>query len=68
MCVLTYRGVSAIRGELTVDLHTGHVDFVKADLESILYSPDDASIELLQKGDAKRPQEPWASMENTGVW
>jgi lactoylglutathione lyase len=31
-------------------------------------SPDDASIELLQKGDAKRPQEPWASMENTGVW
>jgi lactoylglutathione lyase len=31
-------------------------------------SPDNVSIELLQKGDAKRPQEPWASMENTGAW
>ena len=31
-------------------------------------SPDNVSIELLQKGDAKRPQEPWASMKNTGAW
>ena len=31
-------------------------------------SPDNVSIELLQIGDAKRPQEPWASMENTGAW
>jgi len=31
-------------------------------------SPDNISIELLQKGDALAPQEPWASMENTGTW
>ena len=31
-------------------------------------SPDDISFELLQKGDAKEKAEPWASMENTGVW
>jgi len=38
----------------------GHMAFVR--------SPDNISIELLQKGDAKPPQEPWASMENTGAW
>jgi len=31
-------------------------------------SPDGISIELLQEGDALAPQEPWASMENTGSW
>lgn len=31
-------------------------------------SPDGISIELLQKGDAKAPQEPWMSMPNTGSW
>lgn len=31
-------------------------------------SPDDISIELLQKGGALEPQEPWASMENNGSW
>jgi lactoylglutathione lyase len=31
-------------------------------------SPDNISIELLQKGDALPQQEPWASMENTGTW
>ena len=31
-------------------------------------SPDGISIELLQKGDALAPAEPWASMENTGKW
>ncbi|MGH8198242.1 MAG: VOC family protein [Steroidobacteraceae bacterium] len=31
-------------------------------------SPDDVSIELLQKGGARPPAEPWASMPNTGVW
>ena len=38
----------------------GHMAFVR--------SPDNISVELLQKGDAKPPQEPWASMENTGHW
>jgi len=31
-------------------------------------SPDNISIELLQKGDALPKAEPWASMPNTGVW
>ena len=31
-------------------------------------SPDNISIELLQKGDALPVQEPWASMENSGIW
>ena len=31
-------------------------------------SPDNISIELLQKGEALAPQEPWLSMPNAGVW
>jgi lactoylglutathione lyase len=31
-------------------------------------SPDNVSIELLQKGAALPPKEPWASMPNTGHW
>ncbi|MGA1640913.1 MAG: VOC family protein, partial [Steroidobacteraceae bacterium] len=31
-------------------------------------SPDNISIELLQKGGALPPAEPWASMPNTGEW
>ena len=31
-------------------------------------SPDGISIELLQKGGARAPAEPWASMANTGSW
>ncbi|HEU0223844.1 MAG TPA: VOC family protein [Steroidobacteraceae bacterium] len=31
-------------------------------------SPDDVSIELLQKGASLPPAEPWASMPNTGSW
>jgi lactoylglutathione lyase len=31
-------------------------------------SPDNISIELLQKGPSLQKQEPWASMENTGKW
>lgn len=38
----------------------GHMAFVR--------SPDLISIELLQKGDALPPQEPWTSMPNTGSW
>lgn len=38
----------------------GHMAFVR--------SPDNVSIELLQKGKALPPQEPWASMQNTGHW
>ena len=38
----------------------GHMAFVR--------SPDNISIELLQKGNALPPQEPWASMENSGSW
>lgn len=38
----------------------GHMAFVR--------SPDNISIELLQKGDALPSQEPWASMPNKGEW
>ena len=38
----------------------GHMAFVR--------SPDNISVELLQAGDRLPPQEPWASMENTGHW
>jgi len=38
----------------------GHMAFVR--------SPDGISIELLQKGEALPPTEPWASMPNTGEW
>ena len=38
----------------------GHMAFVR--------SPDGISIELLQKGDALPPKEPWQSMPNTGEW
>ena len=38
----------------------GHMAFVR--------SPDNISIELLQKGDALPAAEPWASMENVGHW
>jgi lactoylglutathione lyase len=31
-------------------------------------SPDRHSVEILQKGKALAPQEPWASMPNTGHW
>jgi lactoylglutathione lyase len=31
-------------------------------------SPDRISIELLQRGDALPPREPWASMQNVGHW
>lgn len=38
----------------------GHMAFVR--------SPDGHSIELLQEGEYLPPEEPWASMENTGSW
>lgn len=31
-------------------------------------SPDGQSVELLQRGEAQAPREPWSSMENTGTW
>jgi lactoylglutathione lyase len=38
----------------------GHMAFVR--------SPDGISIELLQKGGALSPAEPWTKMENIGAW
>lgn len=35
---------------------------------AFIRSPDNISIELLQKGEAKAVAEPWASMPNTGTW
>ncbi len=49
-------------GGLTINRppRDGHMAFVR--------SPDNISIELLQKGESLPPQEPWASMENAGHW
>ncbi len=38
----------------------GHMAFVR--------SPDGISFELLQKGEALSPSEPWLTMENSGSW
>ncbi len=38
----------------------GHMAFVR--------SPDNVSVELLQRGERLSPAEPWASMENVGHW
>ena len=38
----------------------GHMAFIR--------SPDNISVELLQKGDALPEQEPWASMPSVGHW
>lgn len=38
----------------------GYMAFIK--------TPNNVSIELLQKGEALPPQEPWKSMENIGEW
>ena len=35
---------------------------------AFIRSPDQISIELLQKNKALEPQEPWISMENIGSW
>jgi len=35
---------------------------------AFIRSPDNISIELLQKGEALKPAEPWSSMANTGHW
>lgn len=46
--------------EINVPPKDGHMAFFR--------SPDNISIELLQKGDALPAQEPWASMQVTGEW
>jgi len=38
----------------------GHMAFIQ--------TPDDISIELLQRGESLAPAEPWQSMPNTGSW
>jgi lactoylglutathione lyase len=35
---------------------------------AFIRSPDNISIELLQKGEPLGPKEPWASMQNSGAW
>ena len=38
----------------------GHMAFIR--------SPDNVSVELLQKDGSLEPMEPWLSMKNTGEW
>jgi len=52
---LTEHGVTILRPP-----RDGRMAFVR--------SPDNISIELLQKGTALAPAEPWKSMANTGTW
>ena len=40
--------------------HDGHMAFIK--------SPDNISIELIQKDGSLPAQEPWSSMKNSGSW
>ncbi|WP_323717694.1 VOC family protein [Paracoccus aminovorans] len=35
---------------------------------AFIRSPDGISVELLQAGDRRPPQEPWASLPNSGSW
>ena len=35
---------------------------------AFIRSPDAISVELLQRGDALPPKEPWTSMKNVGEW
>jgi lactoylglutathione lyase len=52
---LSARGVRILRPP-----RDGRMAFVR--------SPDGISIELLQRGDALAPEEPWASMPSEGTW
>lgn len=52
---LQSRGIDILRPP-----RDGHMAFVK--------SPDQISIEILQKGESLPQQEPWASMKNQGDW
>jgi len=52
---LSEQGVSILRPP-----RDGYMAFIR--------SPDQISIELLQKGEALLAQEPWASMANSGAW
>jgi lactoylglutathione lyase len=51
-----------MKGNVTINRppRDGRMAFVK--------SPDGISIELLNKGGAREPKEPWTSMPNSGTW
>jgi len=51
-----------VEGGVTINRppRDGHMAFVR--------SPDNISVELLQKGERLTPAEPWVSMPNTGEW
>ncbi len=52
----------AVDAGITINVppRDGHMAFFR--------SPDNISIELLQKGDSLPPAEPWLSMPTTGEW
>jgi lactoylglutathione lyase len=52
-------------------LHDGGVTIARPPRDgrmAFIRSPDLVSVELLQKGTALAPAEPWRSMPNTGTW
>ena len=57
--------------EACARLHAGGVTINRPPRDgrmAFVRSPDGISVELLQKGAALAPAEPWASMPNTGEW
>lgn len=57
--------------EACARLHAGGVTINRPPRDgrmAFVRSPDGISVELLQKGQALEPAEPWTSMPNTGEW
>lgn len=57
--------------QLCEHLQKNNVDILRPPRDgymAFIKSPDGISIELLQKGEALQPCEPWLSMENKGSW
>jgi len=56
-------------GHLAYEVDDIHATCEKRDGQmAFVRSPDNHSIEILQKGEALKPAEPWLSMPNTGHW
>jgi lactoylglutathione lyase len=57
--------------EICSRLQAGGVTILRPPREgrmAFVKSPDGISVELLQRGNALAPREPWMSMPNTGSW
>ena len=57
---MLFRSLKAAGVTINRPPRDGHMAFIR--------TPDNISIELIQKGGSLPSAEPWASMTNTGVW